>query len=210
MVMFKKVSDNFLNKRLTATNIKKYLQENYNFGDTITEVYRKQLSVPIFLQNNYGKEGDCTLTSVLTLTKFYNKSLDTNEVYNYIENIAEKKYFYNGDSFGTIPFFNRAIINETCAHFGIKRDFKTGYLKGVGFNLNSIIQLINDNTPIMISMFKDGRKYYDSHTITIVGYVVYEDENHKQQVMLQVYDNWHSSYSFLDYNLVCNISMICY
>ena len=207
--MFRKIPKDFLSKRLTVTNIKQYLHAVYQFGDQIRETARKHLSVPIFLQNNYGKVGDCTLTSMLTLTKFYNKDLDDQQVYDYIEKIAER-YFYNGDTYGTIPVFQKAILEEVFARFGINHNFKTGYLKGVGFNLTSIINLINAGTPVMISIFQDGRKYYDSHTITIVGYILYEDENHKQKAMLMVYDNWHNSYSLLDYDQMCAISMICY
>lgn len=204
------IPTNFISKRLTVTNIKQYLQQVYNFGGQITELHRKQLSVPVFLQNNYGKSGDCTLTSILTLTKYYNKSADTNDVYDYIEDIATKKYFYNGDSYGTIPFFNKTILKQTFKQFGINRKVTSKYLKDIGFNLETILQCLDNNTPVIISIFRDGRKYYDNHTITIIGYVQYKDENGKIMTILQVYDNWFSSYSFLDYNAICNISMICY
>ena len=207
--MFVKVPKDFLSKRLTATNVRKYLQATYNFGDTITEVARKTLSVPVFLQNNYGKDGDCTLTSILTLTKFYNREPDTNAVYDFIEATAEK-FLYDGDTIGTIPFFNKAIVKRTFKQFNINKTINTRYGKGIGFNLETIMNLIDQNTPVMISICQDGRKYYDSHTITIIGYVVYEDENRNKKVMLQVYDNWFSSYSYLDYTPLSLISMICY
>lgn len=207
--MFRKISKDFLNKRLTATNIKKYLQENYRFGDMITEVYRKQLSVPVFLQNNYGEEGDCTLTSILTLAKYYDKLLDTDETYNYTEKIA-KQFLYNGKTFGTLPFFHKAILNRVFKHFNIQEKMEDFYFKGVGFNLMTILASIEQNAPVMLSLFRDGRGYYDNHTITVIGYVEFEDEFHKKIIMLQVFDNWHSSYSFVDYNLISPFSMICH
>ena len=207
--MFKKVSSNFLNKRLTATNIKKYLQENYRFGDTINEVYRKQLSAPVFLQNNYGQEGDCTLTSILTLVEYYDRTLNTNDVYDYIEKIA-RKFLYNGNTFGTLPWFHKAILKRVFKKFGINQKMEDFYFKGVGFDLISIILAIENNIPVMLSLFRDGRDYYDNHTVTIVGYVEFEDENHKKIAMLQVFDNWHTSYSYLDYNLISPFSMICH
>lgn len=203
------ILENFQKKRLTPANVKEYLQKNYLFGEEITEVKRKHISTPIFLQNNYGKDGDCTLTSILTLTKFYNKSVEDNEIYNFIEKIAQV-FFYNGDTYGTIPIFNGAIIRETFKHFHIDHKIQTKYFKGVGFNLNKIINLLDNNTPIMISIFKDGRKYYDGHTVTIVGYVIYQDEKHNQSTMLLVHDNWFNSYSFLDYEALRGICSICY
>ena len=204
------VSKDFKSKRLTATNIKQYLQQNYFFGEEISELNRKQLSVPIFLQKNYGKDGDCTLTSILTLTKYYNKLLDPNEVYNHIEYIASRRYLYNGDSYGTIPFFNRGITAETFKHFGINKPIISKYIKGVGFNLETILDALDQDIPVMISMFRDGRGYYDNHTITIIGYIQYKDNHGKIQTMFLVHDNWYSSYSFLDYNAISPISMICY
>ena len=203
------IAPEFVNKRLTATNIREYLQKVYGMGNEIKEVNRKQLSVPIFLQRNYGKDGDCTLTSILTLTKYYNKSLDTQTVYDYIEKIANK-YLYNGDAYGTIPVFNKTITKQTFNHFGISKKISTRYFKDLGYNLQSIMDLLDNDTPVMISMFKDGRSYYDSHTITIIGYVQYRDEYDQTITMLMVHDNWFSSYSFLDYNPICAISEICY
>ena len=204
------ITSEFVNKRLTATNIKEYLQANYGFGNEIHEVKRKQLSVPVFLQNNYGKSGDCTLTSILTLTKFFNKTLDTNEIYNYVEDLATKYFGYRGDSYGTIPFTHRVLLNQTFKHFGINRHFKVKYFKGIGYNLETIIQLLDAGIPLMMSMFRDGRKYYDNHTITVIGYIQYRDEHSHTKTMLLVHDNWFSSYSFLDYSLIHLFSEICY
>lgn len=203
------VAPEFISKRLTATNIKEYLQKVYGMGNEIREVSRKQLSAPIFLQKNYGQDGDCTLTSILTLAKYYNKDLDTQEVYNYIEKIA-KQCLYNGNTYGTIPLFNKHIIKRVFQHFGIEKQIQTKYLKGVGFELESILDQLNQDIPVMISMFRDGRKYYDSHTITIMGYIQYRDEHNKNITMLMVHDNWFGSYSFLDYKPICAFSQICY
>ena len=205
----KTVAPEFLSKRLTATNIKQYLQKVYDMGTEIKEINRKQLSVPIFLQHNYGQDGDCTLTSILTLTKYYNKNIDTQEVYDYIEKIA-KKYLYNGNKYGTIPFFNKAIVKQVFQHFKIEKSVYTRYIKGMGFQLESILDQLDNNIPVMISMFRDGRRYYDSHSITIIGYVQYRDEYGQIATMLMVHDNWFGSYSFLDYQPICAFSQICY
>ena len=61
-----------------------------------------------------------------------------------------------------------------------------------------------------MSLTNDGRNYYKDHTITIVGYMVFEDENKQQRVIFKVYDNWYNGYALLDYNILRADCMICY
>lgn len=123
-----------MKQRLTMTNIGEYLRENYDFGFNLHQVARKQIFAPIFLQENYGEDSDCTLTSILTLVKHYRKELDSQEIYNYIEKTA-KRYLYRGASYGTIPFSHRSIAQKVFKHFNINHKFTTKYLKNIGFDI---------------------------------------------------------------------------
>lgn len=130
----RKVTSEFQGKRLTMANIQEYLQQNYDFGYKLTEVARKQIFAPFFLQENYGKDSDCTLTSILTMVKHRRKDLDTQEVYNYIEKIA-KRHLYSGATYGTIPFSHRAIAQKVFKHFDIEHQFQAKYIKNIGFDI---------------------------------------------------------------------------
>ena len=88
--------NSYTGKRLTINNIFNYLKE-IKFGEKINSTKIKMIKMQSFLQEDYGKSNDCTLTSILTIAKFYNPSLDTQEVYNFIEKIAEK-YLYGGET----------------------------------------------------------------------------------------------------------------
>lgn len=72
------------------------------------------------------------------------------------------------------------------------------------------MDILDKNEPIMISIFKDGRKYYESHTITIVGYDTFEDRDNNEITMLLVFDNWHKTIYYLDYEVLNPICEICY
>lgn len=181
-----KVNEKYLKTRLSNGNLHTYVKDVFSQQIRLTSA--KTLKIKAFLQKNYGKLGDCTLTSILTVVKYYKPDLDENEVYNYIEKIAEK-YLYNGDVYGTIPFFNKAIVKEVFKHFGIEKTVTTKYIKGIGFNENIIINILNQNMPVIISLTKDGRKYYENHTITIIGYHNYKDEKNNNKIMFTVYDN---------------------
>lgn len=130
----RKVTSEFMKTRLTMTNIGEYLRQNYDFGIRLHQVARKQIFAPIFLQENYGEDSDCTLTSILTMVKYQQKNLDTQEIYDYTEKIA-KKYLYRGATYGTIPFSHRSIAQKVFNHFNINHQFKTKYLKNVGFDI---------------------------------------------------------------------------
>ena len=205
----KRVTSEFMKTRLTMTNIGEYLRQNYDFGFTLHQVARKQIFAPIFLQENYGKDSDCTLTSILTMVKYLRKELDTHEIYNQIEKTA-KKYLYNGATYGTIPFSHRTIAQKVFNHFNINHQFKTKYLKNVGFDLWDILKEIDAGNMVMLSMQNDGRDYYRSHTVTVIGYVEFCDELGHLIYLLQVYDNWNSSYSFLDFETISTLSEIVY
>lgn len=59
-------------------------------------------------------------------------------------------------------------------------------------------------------MRNDGKDYYEHHTVTILGYIEFCDEFGHLIYLLQIYDNWHMSYSLLDYETMSIFSEIVY
>ena len=45
-------------------------------------------------------------------------------------------------------------------------------------------------------MSNDGRNYYQNHTVTVIGYM----ESGVKVKMLIIFDNWHETISYVDYN----------
>lgn len=181
-----KVNEKWVGKRLTVSNITSYLKDN-NFNlKAIPESFMIRNIKP-FLQKNYGGDGDCTLTSILTVVKYYKPELDENEVYDYIEKIA-KKYLYN-EKGGTFRGFNKIIAENVFNYFNINKKITSKYFKNIGFNENIIINELKQNIPVIISLANDGRNYYKNHTITIVGYTIFKDINDKDRVIFKVFDN---------------------
>ena len=187
-------------QRLTDKNIQNYiLSSNLNFGD-ISLKSVNQFAIKPFLQNKFRQnEGNCTITSIATCAYYHcPQSYDINTVYNAVETIAEK-YFYRHNNFGTIPFFNKAIYEETLDYFRIPhKKIKSRYINHIGFNFNTIKKQIDQQNPVILSLFTDNRNYYKSHTIVVVGYAefnlldnfVHTIINQKKiKRMLLVYDN---------------------
>lgn len=182
--------------RLADNNLSVYLDKNYGTVRNPGMVKRISGYTPL-LQADYGKDYDCSLTCITAMLM----EGDPKSTYDKVEEVA-KKYFYNGDRGGTIPFFIKAIIDKVA---GVNS--KRGYGKGIGYNWEKIRTLIHQNKPIILSIASDGRNYYKNHSVTIVGYNQY---NNGKIRLLAVYDNWHKEISYIDYNRLSVISSINY
>lgn len=203
---------NFYNKRLGGHNIKNYLLEKFPGAKEVNSISKKVIEMDAFCQRDLGgtSDGDCTLTSLTTIIYYHCKqTIDHKAIYSVVRNWAEK-HFFNGKS-GTFPLFIKRIFDKSLKTLNIKTlNTKAAMIKGIGFNLNTIKKAIDNKKPIAFSIFNDGRDYYSNHTITIVGYEVFKLDNNKKVTMLLVYDNWTTSLSYVDYDLVCTISSINY
>ena len=186
---------------LTLQNISSYFNFQYPQYQNYKLIDEKRIGATPFLQSNYGEENDCTIMSIATCIYYYvrqiNMPIPMFEIYAATRKIA-KKYKYN-DSTGTFFGFNKKIYEETLKYFNLKQKININFVKNVGFNFNTIKKSILENKPVVLSMANDGRDYYKNHTVTIIGYQVYElndtDKNRIIQTkkinknMLLVFDN---------------------
>ena len=206
----KKQQNAFNSKRLDASNINQDLSELYPQAKTKRAIKSKTIDMNYYIQDDYGSANDCTLTSLTTIIYYHcKKEIDHRAIYSVVRNWAEK-HFFNGKS-GTFPLFIKRIFDKSLKSLNIKAlNTKAAMVKGIGFNLNTIKKAIDNKKPIAFSIFNDGRDYYSNHTITIVGYEIFKLDNNKKVTMLLVYDNWTTSLSYVDYDLVCTISSVNY
>jgi hypothetical protein len=127
-------------------------------------------------------------------------------IYDFVEKTA-KKYGYKGDR-GTPMITIRKIFHTALVRFGMPQAYAK-YFKGVGYTFKEIKSEINKGNPLILSLNKDGQGYYENHSITIVGYELYQVKD-KEIPMLIIYDNWHKTISYIDYNKMSRISTIHY
>lgn len=188
----------FEGQRLGDDNIFKYAGTN-----AIKRQYHIPNIIPL-LQKDYGETNDCAITSITTVVLYYNKKLTASAIYNIVEKIGKKTRLYNSNLYGTLPFGVKKIYNDALKYFKTPKVIKEGYGKNVGYKYEQIVKHINQNKPIILNIFRDGRKYYNNHTILIVGYM--EMQNGKQ--FLKVYDNWYNAISYVDYQKLSTISSV--
>ena len=182
--------------RLSDENISKYAP-----GNIIAQ--KKIADINPLLQNNYGGDQGCTLTSITTVIKWLRPDLAINTIYNEVERIA-RKYGYH-PNFGTLNIVIPPIFNLVLKSFRINKKTSSRYLKDVGYCYRFIRENIDTNKPVMLNLWKDGRDYYKNHTVLIIGYREIEDKK-----MLAIYDNWYKSVSYIDYDKLSIISSIVY
>ncbi len=203
------MSQNSHSERLTSENIINYLQEKYAMGKDIVEIGGRELVIPQFTMAQFNSKSS-TLTAITSIVKFYRRNKENQEVYDLVTKIA-KQYLYDGKSWGLIPFISKAILGQAFYYYVIKHSrFQTHYFKNIGFNINKIISIINKCKPIIMSMRRDGRNCYHNHSVVIVGYVDFQDENGKVKRMLLIHDGVEAAFSYLDYDEISTYSLICY
>lgn len=154
-----------------------------------------------FLQKSFGNN-NCTLTSIMTvLYNLFNRKYKAKIIYDIVERNAVK-YGYNSESWGSIPLFTNLVINKSYQDITNKTiKSKVKYFKGVGYNFNSIKEQIDNNNPIILSVYKAGK--YDTHTVIIIGY---NEETNE----LLIHDNWKILIQKIKYDDISFISSINY
>ncbi len=160
------------------------------------------------LQRNYGQDQDCTLTSMTALLLYYTKKNSVQDIYNEIERIATK-LGYKGN-IGTNPLVIRCLMQSVLKRYQIKKTCYSAYLKSIGYTIDLIKKLINKDVPIILNLSNDGRKYYQNHSVLIIGYKEIVLSNKKTMFFLKVKDNWSKETSYIDYSKLSMISSINY
>ncbi len=209
--------------RLHEYNIMRYVT---SLGYTVVsrekvDLNRRKLILALD-QNDFGQKNDCTLVSATALIKEVAqiRHLSTEGLYSIIEEIAERYCSYNGELKGTNPLVISALLQRSLEKFTPRTQYKvkSKFLKGIpfiGFNFEKIKSYIKDmQYPMILNLLTDGRNYYKDHSVLIVGVETFKVKDNKTGKkkdlrFLRVYDNWNTSVSYINYELL-GISSINY
>lgn len=186
----------FEKQRLSNQNLDEYA------GFYISKKLKTISQVPCLLQNDYGEENDCTLTSLTAIVKYYQPAQEIATIYTTIESTAQVYGFYRG-SYGTCGLLIGLVYNKVLKKFKINKKAQGHLLKDIGYNFAQIQNEINQNHPVLLNLWKDGREYYKNHSVLVIGYIADKDRK-----FLAIYDNWNDSISYIDYDKLSVISSI--
>lgn len=192
-------------KPLKLSSIDEYVSKEYDASECELE---QEVKLPGFKGLRQAEMGDglnCSLTSIAACVNYLTGGRhDAKAIYGYVMKVA-RFFLYTPKLFGTLSFTIAPIYYIVLRHYGIKRHVGTRLLKGLGYSSGTIISRINAGVPVMINMFRDGRRYYHNHTVTVTGYRTYFD-GRKRRVFLILNDNWSYEETLLDYNKLWIIS----
>lgn len=97
-------------QRISAINVMDYLIEYFGNRPRNIEHYLIKNFQPL-LQKDYGLASDCTLTSLTSCLYYYLPDMNPLQLYPMVEDSA-KKYFYDGNSYGTPNVMIKAIYDD--------------------------------------------------------------------------------------------------
>ena len=193
---------------INNSNLLEYLKKKYNVENIQNCIKVNQLfGMEPLLQEDFGGDNDCTLTAIATILMKYTDA-DPTTIYSVVAKHG-KKLGYT-DKGGTNPLVMRTVMNLSAKELGVKKKAVVRYGKNVSYNFAGIKQHIDAGRPLMLSMFKDGRDFYDDHSIVVIGYGEYKIDNKRKAKMLKVYDNWYKEVCYVDYDLIHTFSSIHY
>lgn len=168
-------------------------------------------NIKSFLQADYGKENDCSITAMATV--FYHKlngQVDFDHIYNVVEQAG---YDWGYGDWGTKTYSIKSIMERSAKVLNVKQKAIVKHYKGIMWNINSVMDLIDKGNPMVLAIQKDGRRYYDKHSVTIMGYAQYDVTFNGQtftESYLRVFDNWTKTPMYIDYQLLGMLSCINY
>lgn len=171
------------------SNLDRYIEKKYP-GAFLIE--RAELEVPDFLQRDFESgSNNCSIASIVRIINYYFKDINKEEVYKDVMKIARRTGYFDG--IGTIPMFIAHIANTYFKKKGINGKSRGIYL---GNFYSHIKDEINNLRPVMMNL---GYGFYKNHSLVVFGYSIYYYKRMKIKI-LHVYDGWHRSKSYIDYN----------
>lgn len=197
---------------ITASNVMDYIKKEYGSNKITMAKVKNVTGVRALLQSDYGKRNDCAITSITALLNYELRGRQSiQKIYDRVEQVAEK-YWYNGDTRGTLTITVRSIVQEAGKFFGLTKTAHSRYVKKFGYGWDTLCQQIAAKRPVILCVVDDGRNYYKSHAILAVGVVEYKllDQNNASVRMVRVYDNWRKEVAFVDFEKLHTLSSIVY
>lgn len=211
--------NSFEGKRLgSISDVNNYIKEVYRVKGIEKNMPESIYNIKGLLQNNYGTQ-NCSLTCITCVVWYllkYTTNYSDKIVYRTVKNNTNW-YSYDENKYGTIPIFIDNILGKTMDnfHLGYASDNKTfKNVPLIGYKFKHIQERIKAKTPVILNIFRDGRNYYDNHSITVIGYNIFTVINEKGKredlIFLKVLDNWREEPSYVDFQKISTVSSITY
>lgn len=174
-----------------------YVNDRYHGSWTLKRTVRIQ-GVPVLLQREFehGKN-NCTLTSITAVFRFYRDQgfdhipEDVNQIQQDVRDIAIANYFK--DEKGTPPTRIATIVTKLWKRYGYEGHGSSRYL----WKWSTFERELIAGRPFILNM---ANGFYKNHSVTGVGYLLFEKPGFPDVVLLQVLDNRVKEVRYIDFN----------
>lgn len=192
--------------RITSNNLQDYLSPKPT-ENSIVLIKRHIIPSHNYLLHEIENEKLGSVITAINILQYFAPTMTPGILHDYIRRYGNKIGY--STKFGIIPLFNSRILNCVATDLHIKHTFRTKYIKNIGFDFKTITDLIDSRNPALLSLFNDGRNYYQRHSVVIMGYEIY-DVGGVQKRLLVVCDSWSKGYSYIDYDRLSSVSSLTY
>ncbi len=185
------------------SDIEIYMKEQYG-PETKCKEPEKALDVnsDTMITISGRRTKNCSLVAVTRVLFYYKEKQglegingDIFEIYKEVEAIG-KRFGYT-DKRGTVPTRIDNIMKEAFKHYGYRAKCRGIY----SWEFETEVKReIDQDRPVVMNL---ARGYYRDHTITVVGYSVWEKGDKKLPV-IKVVDGWNGGYYYIDYKVFSN------
>ncbi|MDO5707594.1 MAG: hypothetical protein Q4P31_03040 [Andreesenia angusta] len=198
------------------SDIEEYI--NYNYGNKnykLTEIFSLEKYIDFHRAGEKSK-GDCLLVAIATVMEFhknigrYGFPDNYDEIYKIVLKKANGLKAYpiplRG---GTTPLLANNIASRYLKEIGMK-NYRSKNIYGIDWTsskrkTNIILNEIRNLRPIV---FNISSGYYKNHSITIIGYRIYENSFNDRIIILELADAWVKYIKYLNLNNFNTVSSI--
>lgn len=194
-----------MNDSICITSSYKYSLEK--LGKSTRSIEYRRLNIKPKLQNDYGEDNDCTITSIANVLEYYLKdSVAFESIYMETEKFAKDCFIYR-NAYGTLILFLRFILTKMNILYNLALNVRSVKLLSKG-DFEIIKEIINGDNPAIISVKCANNGYYKNHSMVVKGYIEYGNDKGDTVRLLAVNDNWSKESRFIDYDTVSKISAL--
>ncbi|MBE5958894.1 MAG: hypothetical protein E7254_08565 [Lachnospiraceae bacterium] len=175
----------------------KYLEDRYNCKPK--KIEENILDMDEFVCGDFEQNSNCSLVAITRILTYYAKhgydNISDDYRVNYEKVLKNAKTHGFNEKKGTHFYKIDNIIREVFADYGYRKvAIKSRYIWGFK---SEVKNEINANRPVIMNI---AMGQYEDHTITVCGYVIYQEDNTKKKHrMICVHDAWKRTVRYIDY-----------
>lgn len=164
------------------------------------------------IQEDFNDKKEAVFISTSQILKIIYSNLNFSDILSKEHEFAKTKWYMRSKAHFWTRFSINRLLKYSIKVFNLKAKTHTRLLKDVFFDFDDFQYLLKEeNMPIILTIKEANNGTYKSHTLLVVGYVIYRDKISGEECrFLIVNDNYSIRLTYLDYDSISTWSQINY